>query len=132
MMNFNGQENEEERVLGRLRQPGDAEEKALRPVTFEEYSGQTKVKTNLKIFIDAAKKRGEALDHVLLYGPPGLGKTTLAGIITSEMGVSMHITTGPSIEKAGDLAALLTNAPFPHTLPFCISSVWLFLSCIFL
>ena len=65
MMGFNEQDNEEERVLGRLRQPGDTEEKALRPVTFEEYSGQTKVKNNLKIFIDAARKRGEALDHVL-------------------------------------------------------------------
>ena len=101
--------DDEERVIGRSKQFDDRDEKTLRPITFEDYSGQTKVKENLKIFIDAAKKRGEALDHVLLYGPPGLGKTTLAGIIAAEMGVGMHITTGPSIEKTGDLAAILTN-----------------------
>ena len=101
--------DDEERVIGRQKQFDDRDEKNLRPITFAEYSGQKKVKENLSIFIDAARKRGEALDHVLLYGPPGLGKTTLAGIIASEMGVGMHITTGPSIEKAGDLAALLTN-----------------------
>lgn len=104
---YNGYD--EERVIGRQKQFGDNDEKGLRPITFEDYSGQEKVKNNLKIFIDAAKKREESLDHVLLYGPPGLGKTTLAGIIASEMGVAMHITTGPSIEKAGDLAAILTN-----------------------
>ena len=105
---YNGYEDEE-RVIGRSKQFDDRDEKTLRPITFEDYSGQSKVKDNLKIFINAAKKRGEALDHVLLYGPPGLGKTTLAGIIASEMGVGMHITTGPSIEKTGDLAAILTN-----------------------
>jgi Holliday junction DNA helicase RuvB len=81
----------------------------LRPKTLTEYIGQDKVKDNMAVFIEAAKKRDEPLDHVLLYGPPGLGKTTLAGIIAREMGVNIRITSGPAIEKAGDLAALLTN-----------------------
>ena len=89
--------------------PEDAGEGSLRPKTINEYIGQEKVKDNLRIFIEAAKLRGEALDHVLLHGPPGLGKTTLAAVIANEMGVNMRITSGPTIEKAGDLAALLTN-----------------------
>lgn len=84
-------------------------EVSLRPRNFDEYIGQTKVKENLKVYITAAKERHEPLDHVLLYGPPGLGKTTLASIIASEMGVSIKITSGPAISKAGDLAAILTN-----------------------
>ena len=82
---------------------------SLRPKTLSEYIGQEKVKENLSIYIEAAKKRGEPLDHVLLYGPPGLGKTTLSAIIAHEMGVNIRITSGPAIEKPGDLAALLTN-----------------------
>ena len=84
-------------------------ENSLRPKTLEEYIGQTKVKENMKIYIEAAKKRGEPLDHVLLYGPPGLGKTTLSNIISNEMNSNIKITSGPAIEKPGDLAALLTN-----------------------
>lgn len=91
---------------------GEGEERAettLRPQTLQDYIGQKKATDNLKIFIEAAKLRGEPLDHVLFYGPPGLGKTTLAGIIANEMGVDIRITSGPAIERAGDLAAILTN-----------------------
>ena len=102
-------ESEERIITSTTMLPEDAGEVSLRPRTLDEYIGQEKAKENLRVFIQAAKMRGEALDHVLLHGPPGLGKTTLAGIIANEMGVNLRITSGPSIEKAGDLAALLTN-----------------------
>ena len=99
----------EEPIVAKTFLSEDAQEGSLRPKTLREYIGQEKAKGNLAVFIAAAKKRGESLDHVLLHGPPGLGKTTLAGIIAQEMGVNIRITSGPAIEKAGDLAALLTN-----------------------
>ena len=101
--------NEEVRLMGGGDREEDIWQYSLRPKYFNEYIGQREAKDNLNIYIQAAKQRGEALDHVLLYGPPGLGKTTLAGIIANELGVSFRITSGPAIEKAGDLAAILTN-----------------------
>ena len=92
-----------------IKSDSDDAERSLRPKTLSEYIGQEKVKRNLSIYIEAARKRSEPLDHVLLYGPPGLGKTTLSAIIAHEMGVNIRITSGPAIEKPGDLAALLTN-----------------------
>lgn len=100
----------EERLVARERREEDTDiDAGLRPKTLDDYIGQDKAKENLRIYIEAAKGRGEALDHVLLYGPPGLGKTTLSNIIANELGVNIRITSGPAIEKQGDLAALLTN-----------------------
>lgn len=103
-----GEENEKEIVSASVIK-SDEGEASLRPLTLDEYIGQEKVKENLSVFIKSAKMRGEPLDHVLLHGPPGLGKTTLASIIASEMGVTIRKTSGPAIEKPKDLAALLTN-----------------------
>lgn len=100
----------EKRVISTQIQEEDVKnEKTLRPMTLEEYIGQEKIKNNLKIFIEAAKMRQEPLDHVLFYGPPGLGKTTLAGIIANEMGVRIKVTSGPAIAKPGEMAAILSN-----------------------
>ncbi len=103
------QDDDSSFVIRTERQAEDHDETGLRPLRWEDFYGQTQVKENLKVFIEAAKQRGEALDHVLLYGPPGLGKTTLAGIIAKEMGSQLRVTSGPAIEKAGDLAAILSN-----------------------
>ncbi len=102
-------EMEEPRIVDRELRHDDNGEGALRPLTFEHFYGQDKIKKNLQVFIEAAKKRGESLDHVLLYGPPGLGKTTLAGIIAQSMHSNIRVTSGPAIERQGDLVALLTN-----------------------
>jgi len=114
---YNGADMRSERIAGARLEEDDATLLTLRPTSLDEYINQREIKEKLRIYITAAKKRRESLDHVLLHGPPGLGKTTLAQIIAAEMGVDIRISSGPAIEKAGDLAAILTNLQ-PHDVFF--------------
>ena len=109
--------NDDHRLISASEREDDAQERALRPKSLRDYRGQPAVNEQMEVFIPAARQRNEALDHVLIFGPPGLGKTTLANIIALEMGVNIRHTSGPVLEKAGDLAALLTNLE-PHDVLF--------------
>ena len=102
-------DNEEYDIRNAAAESDKDYERALRPNRFDSFAGQDKIVSNLKVFVQAARMRGEALDHILLYGPPGLGKTTLSGIIANELGVGFKITSGPVLDKPGDLAGILTS-----------------------